>query len=300
MTAGTHFSRVIIIFNPNSTGNAPAIAKKLMRSITTAFPKMKVELQATKHAGHARELAYMMAGRYAKPLIVSVSGDGGYHEVINGTLAAIQNGTAREPTVTVVGAGNANDHYRATHRKSVVKLISQVEPRPIDLLKLTIERPRGTQTIFAHSYAGLGVSPIVAQELNKYKLNLFKEIYIIGKTMFSLRPVTILHDQRTRKVDSLIFANIHEMAKVLTLHTGTNLHDGKFEVIEISHRNLLSFVFIIIRAAVWSLGRQRQYTSYAFTLLETAPLQIDGEVIKCNDGDSIRVTVAKDAIKALY
>lgn len=300
MKAKTTYSWVVIIYNPNSTGDAPKIATGLRRSLNRAFPKLKVELRATERAGHAREIAYAAAKQYAKPLIVSVSGDGGYHEVVNGTLAAIQDKTAQEPAVTVVGAGNANDHYRATNRKSLLKLIAENEPHPIDLLKITVKSAHGRHTLFAHSYAGLGVSPRVAQELNKYKLNLLKEVYILGKMLFSLRPVTIRYHKETRKVDSLVFANIHEMAKILTLHTKTNLHDGKFEAVEIPHGNFIRFIATILKAAIWSLGEQQQYVRYEFTLCEAAPLQIDGEVIECGRDDTISVSVAKDAIRALY
>lgn len=294
------FSRVVIIYNPNSTGDAPAIAKSLAKSLDKAFPKLKIELSATQHAGHARELAYTATKQYSQPLIVAVSGDGGYHEAVNGTLQAMHDKVARQPVVTVVGAGNANDHYRSTNRKPLKKLIAEDSPRPIDLLKITLKGSKGKSTYYAHSYAGFGVSPRVAQELNKYKLNLFKELYILGKTMLDLRPVAIQYDNKIRRVDSLVFANIHEMAKILTLHTKTNLHDGKFEAVEIPHGSLLRLIFTLLKAAIWSLGEQEQHTRYEFMLCEDTPLQIDGEVVECRKGDVICVTVAKDAILALY
>lgn len=300
MKADSNFSQIVIIYNPNSTGDAPEIAKRLERTLKKRFPRIATELQATERAGHAYDLAYQASKTHAKPLIVSVSGDGGYHEVINGTLAAIRGKVTKHPVVTVVGAGNANDHYRATNRLPLTELIAMATPRPMDLLEITITNSRGSLPYYAHSYAGVGISPRVAQELNKYKLNLFKETYIIGKTIFSLRPVSLEQNGKVRRADSLIFANIREMAKVLTISDKTNIHDGKFELVEIPHRSLVRLIVILAKAAVWSLGAQQHYSQYEFKVCEDTPFQIDGEVIDCHNGDTIRVAVAKDAITTLY
>lgn len=205
-----------------------------------------------------------------------------------------------KPTVSVIGAGNANDHYRATNRMPMEELLGSAEPRPIDLLKITHEGSEGNTTHYAHSYAGIGVSPRVAQELNRYKLNPIKEVYILLKTLFTLRPVRISHDGVERRIDSLVFANIHEMAKILTLHTKTNLHDGQFEVVEIPHGNFGRFLLTLLKAAVFSLGEQQQYRTYSLTLVEQTPLQIDGEIVSCKAGDTLTVSVAKDAIMSLH
>lgn len=295
-----NFTYVIIIFNPNSTGDAPEKAKKLLKTLINSFPELSVELKETEYAGHAKEIAYLTASKHVRPLIVSVSGDGGYHEVVNGTVNALLDRKAKEPVVSVVGAGNANDHYRATNRLPLEELIATQQPRTIDLLKVTVKNAKKETIVYAHSYAGIGVSPRVAEELNRYKLNIIKEFYILVKSLTSLRPVTIEQQGKRRQVDSLVFANIREMAKVLTLTDKNNLHDGKFETIEITHGNIFRMLAIFAKAAVSSLGKQKQYTSYEFTLREDAPLQVDGEVIKAFAGDSIIITSAKDAIKALY
>src|SRR3712207_3003561 len=70
------FDRIVIIFNPNSTGNAPRSAEELRAELARRLPAVPVELCPTQHAGHARELAREAAGT-GRPLLVSVSGVGG-------------------------------------------------------------------------------------------------------------------------------------------------------------------------------------------------------------------------------
>jgi len=81
------FDRVVLIFNPASTGNAPALAAELRDELQRRQPDLPVTLQPTEHAGHARDLA-RDAARTGRPLLVSVSGDGGYNEVVDGTMKA--------------------------------------------------------------------------------------------------------------------------------------------------------------------------------------------------------------------
>ena len=51
------------------------------------MPTTPVRLSPTQHAGHARDLARWEA-QTGSPLIISVSGDGGYNEVVDGVMQA--------------------------------------------------------------------------------------------------------------------------------------------------------------------------------------------------------------------
>jgi diacylglycerol kinase (ATP) len=87
----------------------------------------------TERAGHARDLARETA-QTGHPLIVSVSGDGGYNEVVDGVLQAGNDNAV----CAVKAAGNANDHRRTTAQRSIIDAITAGEVRRIDLLRLTI------------------------------------------------------------------------------------------------------------------------------------------------------------------
>ena len=79
------FDRIVIIFNPQSTGDAPRRPRSCGRTWRVASRTCRCDLRPTEHAGHAREIAREVAAT-GRPLLVSVSGDGGYNEVVNGVL----------------------------------------------------------------------------------------------------------------------------------------------------------------------------------------------------------------------
>src|SRR3954465_7379953 len=81
------FDRIVIVFNPHSTGDAPASAEQLRAELARRLPEGPLELRPPQHAGHARDIAREVAGT-GRPLIVSVSGDGGYNEVVDGVMQA--------------------------------------------------------------------------------------------------------------------------------------------------------------------------------------------------------------------
>lgn len=294
------FSHFAIIYNPNSTGDAPATAKKLQRALRRVVEKDKVLLMPTEYAGHAREIAREIANKHPRPLLISVSGDGGYNEVINGVLSARQSGKSKNPVVTVIGAGNANDHYRVVHKKRSLQEMLDREPRTIDLLKATKRSDSEiTDVFYAHSYIGVGITPLIAEELNRNKLNPIKEIRILVKALTTIRPTKLHYDGKDRSIDSLVFANIAQMAKVLTLTDNNSLHDGRFEVIEVPHTNIFGLLASLLRAATVGLKKQPKHEEFTFSLREDHSLQIDGELFECRKGDTIKVAVARDAITTL-
>ena len=81
------FDRVVVIFNPHSTGKAPELAEELRAELADRLPRVPVSVFPTERAGHARDLARAAAGT-GRQLIVSVSGDGGYNEVVDGVMQA--------------------------------------------------------------------------------------------------------------------------------------------------------------------------------------------------------------------
>ena len=114
----SNYTEVIIIYNPNSTGQSGDMARDLKKVLRTRMPRQKITLQATKYAGHAEELGYSLSKRSAQPLIISASGDGGYNELINGIMKAQNEGA--HPVSGLLPAGNANDHYHAMHDDDIV------------------------------------------------------------------------------------------------------------------------------------------------------------------------------------
>ncbi len=291
----TAFDRIIVIFNPQSTGEAPAKAQELREGLSARLPDVAVELSPTQHQGHARDLARAAAQR-GRPLIVSVSGDGGYNEVVDGVMQA---GNPHAVTA-VVGAGNANDHRRTTGERPMLEAIVAGEVRKIDLLRMTIGEGPSAEVRYAHSYIGIGLTPVVAVELEKGGKGSFREIVSVVRTFARFRPFSIrTEDGQRRRFDSLIFANITQMAKYATLSEAGDPDDGRFEVITVPHTAKWRVLATAIRAATRGLGPQPTATHYGFTALKPMPLQLDGEVLDLDAGARVSIDIAPHALATI-
>jgi diacylglycerol kinase family enzyme len=164
MSTARTFDSIVVIFNPNSTGDALKLAEELKASLGELLPyAVDVELQPTAHAGHAVELAREAAEGGRNVLVVSVSGDGGYNEVVNGVMQA-GNPNA---VCAVKAAGNANDHRRTTRTQPLEAAIAGGNVRHIYLLKMTTGANGQVPVEYAHSYIGFGLTPVMAIDLEK-------------------------------------------------------------------------------------------------------------------------------------
>ena len=290
MTAS--FDRIVVIFNPQSSGDGPQLADELRADLVRRVPDVPVHLCPTERAGHARNLA-REAARTGHPLIVSVSGDGGYNEVVDGVMQA-ENDNA---VCAVKAAGNANDHRRTTARRPLIDAITAGEVRRIDLLRLTIGDGVHARTQYAHSYIGLGLTPVMAIDLEKGGKGSLKEIVSVIRTFARFRPFTIqLEDGTRRSFDSLLFANIAEMAKYATLSETGPPNDGRFEVITLPHTAKWRVLGVAFRAATRGLGPQPSVEHYVFTTLKPIPLQLDGELLALDPGTPVRIDIAPAAL----
>jgi diacylglycerol kinase (ATP) len=291
------FSRIVIIYNPNSTGPSQSMAESLAADLK-GLPA-PVELAPTRAPGHAIELAEAAARAGGRPLIVSSSGDGGYHEVVGGVMRAA---AAGHPAVTaVLPAGNANDHHRTLARdRPLADRIRAGRTTRIDLLRAEFAPPAGpTTTQFAHSYLGLGLTPVVAAELNRHTLNAFRELLIVIKTFAQLQPVTINVDGRTLALDSLVISNINQMAKTLTVSQTGRPTDGQFEITTFPAGSKLALLGRLIRAAVSGLRANARTNHYEFSVTKPTPIQLDGEVSDLAAGTRVTVTAAPAALETI-
>ena len=289
------FERITVIFNPQSTGPAPQRAEELKNTLADRLPHVPLHLRPTERAGHARELAAQAAAT-GRPLIVSVSGDGGYNEVVDGVMHA-GNPNA---VCAVLAAGNANDHRRSTGEQPLVDAIVTGDVRHIDLLRLTVGSDSGARTRYAHSYIGMGLTPIVAIDLEKGGKGSFKEIVSVVRTFAKFRPFTIDVDPGgLRSLDSLLFANIDEMAKYATLSEDSRPDDGRFEIIALPHTAKWRVLAVALKAATRGLGPQPTARHYRFTTVKPTPMQLDGEVIAVEAATSVSVDIAAGALPIL-
>lgn len=291
------YTSIDIIFNPHSTGPSQHLAEDLKRQLAQKYPKIPIKLHATKYAGHAEKLAYTCAKLSKTPLIISSSGDGGYNEVINGAMRAQLKGA--RPVCAVLAAGNANDHSRTLQDNPLYTAIVAGHERTLDLLKATYTRADKIQSWYAHSYIGLGLTPVVAVELNKTSLNALKELWIVIKTFYKYRPFKIKVADKVHKLDSILFANIGQMAKVLTIAKNARPADGMFEVITFPHVHKFKLLRQLAKATVAGLKPSNQSKDYAFTVLKRMPAQFDGEVKFISKNTDVRITSEHNMLRTI-
>jgi diacylglycerol kinase (ATP) len=289
------FDRVEIIFNPNSTGDAEEQAEGLRDELAERLPDLPVRLSPTQRAGHALELAEQAAAG-GTPLVVSVSGDGGYNEVVNGVMRAGN----EHAVAAVLPAGNANDHRRATRERPLAEAIEAGDATRIDLLRITIGAGDDATVRYAHSYAGLGLTPIVAIDLEKGGKGSFQEIVSVVRTFSQFRPFAIdLPDGTRPRLDSLVFANIDQMAKYATLSENGDPDDGKFEIVTIPHTAKWRVLLTALRAATRGLGDQPQAREFRYTTVTPTPMQVDGEVVEVDARTPVVVEAATRVLPTL-
>jgi diacylglycerol kinase (ATP) len=289
------FDRVVLIYNPNSTGEAEGRARELHEELHRRLPGTDVRLLPTEHAGHATDLARETAAT-GSPLVVSVSGDGGYNEVVNGVMQA---GNARAVSA-VAAAGNANDHRRTTRERPLLEAIVEGAVSRIDLLRLSVgDSSSGPR--YAHSYIGLGLTPVVAVDLEKGDKGSLKEMLTVVRAFAKFRPFEIeLPDGSRQQFDSLVFANISQMAKVATLSEDEGRpDDGQFEVVMLKHTAKWRILATAAKASLRGLGRQPSVSEYRFRTVKPLPLQIDGEVVDLPASAQVRVDVARRALRTV-
>ncbi len=122
---------------------------------------------------------------------------------------------------------------------------------------------------------------------------------IVAKTLFSLRPFFVTHKHKQQRLDSMVFTNIGEMAKVLTLSKNATPDDGKFEVVMFPHRSRLALISRLIIASVQGLDEDIQTDRYEFTISKRVPAQLDGEITYFDANKPILVTAEHKILRTV-
>lgn len=291
------YSLVAVIYNPNSTGSSKELATEFVETLAHHIPRKKITLYATEYAGHAEEIAYKAAKSHAHPLIISSSGDGGYHEVINGALRAQKEGA--HPITGLLPAGNANDHYNNLHDIDTIDAIVDGRTRQIDVLKLvsTVKGKRITR--YAHSYIGFGVTPWVGKELNKYKLTILNEAWIVLGALFAVKPVRLLIGKKAHYYDSIVLSNVDKMAKVLRVSQPSRITDGKFEVTMFRRRNKIKLILLLLHASIIGAKEDKSVKTFSAKTFRPTLVQCDGEVMTLDANTSVTVSAEHEALRCI-
>jgi diacylglycerol kinase (ATP) len=288
------FDRIALVFNPGKSGMTARI-EELRRALSAGVPDLRIEFLPTDFAGHARDLARSVAAA-GRPLIVSVSGDGGYNEVVNGVMDV----PGSRAVCTVVAAGNANDHHRSMPARPLPEAVREGPVRHIDLLRITFGEQSAARVHYAHSYIGFGLTSLMAVGIESGGKGKVLELLSVARTLSDLRPFELVRaDGATARFDSLILANISRMAKYGTVSESGAPNDGRFEVVTLPHSGRWKMALMTFRAVTLGLGNQPSVSSYAFTTRDAVPCQIDGEVRHLPAATHVLVESAKGALAIL-
>lgn len=273
------------------------MARDFVKELKRRLPKQRTKLIATEKPGHAEEIAYNLAKLSKNCLIVSSSGDGGYHEMINGALKAQNEGAS--VTTGLLPAGNANDHYRSLHEKDVVGQIINAKPRKIDILKISgVSEGRPIER-YAHSYVGVGLTPKVGRELNKTSLNLLNEIFIALRVLFLSKSTKLKVNGNERHYDSIVFSNISKMSKYLHITKPSSVTDGKFEITAFRRRHKLRLIGVLIKASLIGLKWEVQASDFSLETVRKTLFQADGEVLTMDAGTEVVISVEKQILSCV-
>ncbi|WP_308167016.1 MULTISPECIES: diacylglycerol kinase family protein [Arthrobacter] len=282
------------MFNPAGRRDAGRLAGRLCEDLRARLPALPVSLQPTGFAGHGRVLACEMASA-GRPLIVSISGDGGYNEVINGVMDAGGNAVC-----AVMAGGNANDHRRSTGQMPLIEAIVGGEVRRLDLLRLQIGEGTDAWSRYAHSYIGFGLTPAMATSIEEGTKGMLSELISVARTFSSLTPIEIARADGARaRFDSLVLANIAHMAKYGKISETGEPNDGMFEVIMLPHARKWRIALMTLRAVTIGLGPQQSRSRYEFLTLDPIALQIDGEIMQIDAHTSVLVEAERQVLATL-
>lgn len=285
--------KTVIIYNPNSTGDSENNAKELARQLREK--KIEVTTRKTTHAGHVEEIAERYAKRDERVILISSSGDGGYHEVINGALAH----PTKNFTVGVLPSGNANDHHSALGSGSLAKSIATKKFSRIDTIKVSATVDGKPWVRYAHSYVGMGVTAVAANKLTEDRPNLITEKWIVIKSLFSFRYIKLKVNGDTRRYSSLLFGNIDLMSKVVKLSDKASVTDGKFEMSAIRFHSKARLIGYLITAATIGLKDSRSMRSFKCVALKPVAMQLDGETVTIDAKSTIVIESQKQNLRCV-
>ena len=283
--------RLVVIYNPASTGKSQLTAERFAARVQRRIG-LPVELMATEHRGHAEVLARKVAQRDSHTMIISASGDGGYHEVVNGILES------RNPDAItgLLPAGNANDHYSFMHHGDVIRRISAGRAEHIDMLTISSST---VWTRFAHSYAGVGLTSQINDLLKQYEYNPVREFRLAFHKALNVTPIRVTVAGKTKRLDNLLFLNAGRMSKMIRTSGRASISDGKFEIIEIKAGAVIDLARFFFHAITVGVSNAKQARTYAFTCEHDMGLQMDGERKQLHAGETITITITPRALHCI-
>jgi diacylglycerol kinase (ATP) len=287
------FTHVIIIYNPNSTGDSKKNAESLKNELTGAATPIDVTMIATKYAGHALEIAREHANDRST-VIVSSSGDGGYNEVVNGVI-----NVDGDAATAVLPSGNANDHHASVADGSLADNILHGVVKRIETIEVRARVDGRSWKRHAHSYVGFGLTPKVGKVLTEQRPNVVTEKWHVLKQSLRFRHVSLRINGERRRYGSLIFATVGRMSKVVKLDDEALLDDGMMEVYVTTYISPIRLLKLIFTAGTSGIRSHEKTRQYELRTIRPTLVQLDGEVFTLDGDTDVGIVCHKDTLRTV-
>jgi len=292
------FKKIIIIYNPKSTGDGEKNAVKLKQQLGNRLKGVETELIETEYSGHSEKLGREYAQENKHVLLVSSSGDGGYNELVNGVLSV---DSSDNVALCVLPSGNANDHYNAVSEDSVLDRIVAGRASKIDVLKVTAKRNGKPWSRYAHSYVGIGMTAYIGQKLTEARLNPLKEKWLVVKYLVLFRGETVkIHpEKKFCHYSSIVVSNIDRMSKIIKLDQTAEPNDGLAELYTSRTKSPFGHIFTLLLGSTIGMKPVKKVESIKLTSKHNVKIQCDGEVFTLDSQQQLRVSVASQKIATI-
>lgn len=294
-----------VILNPAAGRGYGAQAEPEVRQCLKA-EGVPFDIVRTAGPWHAAELA-KRAAEDGFETIVSAGGDGTANEVINGLMAASQNGMTRRMGVIAAGSGSdfASGIGVPLDLREACRRIACEQVKTIDLGRVTIP---GQEPRYFGNVVGVGFDGAVLMETLKMKRLRGLPLYLLAvlKTIFlsfDAPAVTVTFDgQRMELLAMLVsVANGPREGGGFLIAPNAKPDDGILDVCiagEVSRLTMLRLVPHFLRGTHTDLDPITMVQTKAITISSPDGLiaHVDGEVL-CTDARQITCEVLPGALK---
>ena len=234
------FGPMLVIANPTAGRGRNAVLPRLVRALTAAGLAHQVE--PTRWAGHATELARAAVTQRDFRYVVAVGGDGTVHEVVNGLVDPETGLPHRDDIVLGVVAGGSGCDFIRTFGldrspEVVARHLAGETTMPTDLGRVRLVGPGGIPRtrVFAN-IAEVGWGAEVTERANRLPRLLGPARYVaaILTTTGAMRQVettvTVDHTATTEPMTEVVVANGQFFGGGLRVAPRALTDDGRFNV----------------------------------------------------------------------
>ncbi len=294
-----------VILNPVAGRGYGARAEPKLRHLL-ASEGLDFDLERTAEPGHARSLAERAASD-GFGIVAAAGGDGTVNEVLNGLMAASQNGHVGLLSVIPVGSGSdfANAANISTDLDTVVRRLAQGQVKTLDVGKVTMP---GRAPRYFSNVVGIGFDGAVLLETLKIKRLRGLSLYMLAvlKTVFlhfETPQVAIEYDGQRRELEMMMtcVANGPREGGGFFIAPDACPDDGMFDLLiaeRVSRWAILGMIPHFLRGT--HVGRDPITMTRAKRITVSSPddliAHIDGEVL-CTEGHQLTFEILPQRLR---